>query len=255
LRSLGVTRAHYSSYDTDHLPTEQFYQTGTVFKQSSPGAVNPASPLYQEDFQFDPDPVNWNPPQMYNADHVSWPSTLVVPQQNQGTYSQERPISLIGPNPWNSENAQFSEHQQNATPGVVAFEPTPIAPIAPYASVARQNMSEITHSVTTFGPEPVSPACDSDSDGWVIPSYPSSYAASHGSPHSQGSPPANPPSPPRHDIRRSHNHIFAGVKSRTPKPKLPRGRQRSLTAIEKKQARDVREAKACWACHISKTKV
>jgi hypothetical protein len=36
---------------------------------------------------------------------------------------------------------------------------------------------------------------------------------------------------------------------------LTRGRQRGLTDLEKKQARDVRDAKACWACHISKTKV
>jgi len=33
------------------------------------------------------------------------------------------------------------------------------------------------------------------------------------------------------------------------------GRQRGLTDEEKKAARAVREAKACWACHISKTKV
>jgi len=39
------------------------------------------------------------------------------------------------------------------------------------------------------------------------------------------------------------------------KNKPVRGRQRGLTALEKKQAREVREAKACWACHLLKTKV
>jgi hypothetical protein len=37
--------------------------------------------------------------------------------------------------------------------------------------------------------------------------------------------------------------------------RMARGRQRCLTYEEKKAARAVREAKACWACHISKTKV
>ena len=33
------------------------------------------------------------------------------------------------------------------------------------------------------------------------------------------------------------------------------GRQRSLTALEKVIARSARDTKACWACHLSKTKV
>jgi hypothetical protein len=41
----------------------------------------------------------------------------------------------------------------------------------------------------------------------------------------------------------------------TVRGKLIRGRQRGLTDLEKKQARAVHDAKACWACHISKTKV
>ena len=67
-----------------------------------------------------------------------------------------------------------------------------------------------------------------------------------------------------------HVHLFNG--SAVPKHEQPvqsirgplsterknltgRGRQRGLTDEEKKEARWVREAKACWACHISRIKV
>lgn len=98
--------------------------------------------------------------------------------------------------------------------------------------------------------DPASPTGDGTSDGWVMTSGPSSsYALSHHSPYSHGSPVSHS-SPVRAEVH-THSHVF-DADARVSKPK---GRQRSLTTKEKKDAREVRDAKACWACHISKTKV
>ncbi len=162
---------------------------------------------------------------------------------------------VFTPVPWDSQNAQVNDFQTKGNPGTVAFEPRRGSGYE--AHVTRQHYLD-TGKVSTkyFGPEPISPGSQSETEGWVVASYaPSSYAASHGSPHSHGSPASHPPSPLQHDPKR-HSHIFdslPGVQKTA--TKLTRGRQRGLTALEKKQARDVRDAKACWACHISKTKV
>jgi hypothetical protein len=112
---------------------------------------------------------------------------------------------------------------------------------------------------------------DSDHDGWqnlTITSYTNSSIPSQGSPKSAegsqksagGSPfeiidtPRQTPSPRPH--HHDHQHIFTfypGISKS--EPKLPRGRQRRLTSKEKEEAREVRDAKACWACHLSKIKV
>jgi hypothetical protein len=159
-------------------------------------------------------------------------------------------LTLNAHNPWNSQNSQASNIQYNATSGVVTFQPPPGSGYETH--VKRQEYLETGQPVDkAFGPEPVTPGVESESDSWAIASYPSSYAASHSSPQSHGSPASHPPSPSQDEME--HQHIFSS-RPNAPKAKLPRGRQRGLTDLEKKQARDVREAKACWACHISKTK-
>jgi len=136
----------------------------------------------------------------------------------------------------------------------VAFEPKRGNPYETH--MARQLYLDTTQQNTrSFGPEPISSPCDqSETEGWVVTSHaPSSYAPSHGSPRSHGSPVSHPPSPTQQEAEH-HSHIFNALPGIS-KVKLTRGRQRGLTPLEKKQARDVRDAKACWACHISKTKV
>jgi len=99
-----------------------------------------------------------------------------------------------------------------------------------------------------------SPLMEYENDGWMIPSIPSSnYALSHNSHNSHHSPASlgSPVSRASPSILDSHHHVVDA----DPAVAKPKGRQRSLTAKEKKDARDVRDAKACWACHISKTKV
>ncbi|KAL3417738.1 hypothetical protein PVAG01_10748 [Phlyctema vagabunda] len=50
-----------------------------------------------------------------------------------------------------------------------------------------------------------------------------------------------------------HSHIFS-VRSGIEKPKPTRGRMRPLTVKGKREALEVRNAGACWACHLSKVK-
>jgi len=155
--------------------------------------------------------------------------------------------------PWNSQGAQASAYQINANAGVVTFEPPRGTPYDTF--IERQSFLNTTPANVLYGPEGVSPEVESENDSWVVASYPSSEAASGApptSPQSHNSPSSQPPSPSRRGSDILHPHMYSSM---VHKSKLPRGRQRGLTALEKKQARDVREAKACWACHISETKV
>ncbi len=151
------------------------------------------------------------------------------------------------PIPWNSQD-QGSNLQYDATSGVAAFQQHPGPTYTTH--VVRERFLEMGQPIDkTLAPEAVTPAAESDGGSWaIVPSYANSY----GSPNSHGSPASHPPSPSRDEIEH-HRHMFSTRVDKT-KPKLPRGRQRGLTDVEKKQARDVRDAKACWACHISKTK-
>lgn len=255
------------------LPDEFFQiQTGQLLDPSSSSSFNPVSPLFPLENSFDiPD---WYS-QVYPTGEFqteSSDSTITASQDLQS------PITLAGgsmmpTDPWASQGISISNYQLDANAGIVAFEPPRGAPYETH--IAREDYLD-TGQFFNLQQAP-SPTGESDSDGWRIVSYPNSnYTPSHGSrtsPEPGVSPPAHPssplqsqvvslrqslpkskiksPSPPRHE--EPHSHIFSTL-SGISKQKLPRGRQRGLTAKEKKEARDVREAKACWACHISKTK-
>lgn len=220
---------------------DAWYNTGISLSPSSP-----------DTFQFDNDYVslstNFGYGDVYTTDIAQWSSTTIVPPQ-----PKVDEASLFSPVPWDSQSAQISDYQFNANSGIVAFEPKPGN--AYETHMARQQyLDTAQQNSQSFGPDPISPCDQSETEAWVVTSNPSSsYTPSHGSPQSHGSPVSHPPSPSQHELDH-HSHIFNSLPG-IPKAKLTRGRQRGLTALEKKQARDVRDAKACWACHISKTKV
>jgi hypothetical protein len=211
--------------------------------------LSPASPGASFPFEHDFIP-NFSYQDVYSTEAPQLSSTTIMPQAPNPDDN-----SLLSPVPWDSQNAQISDFQFNANSGIVTFEPKKGNAYGTH--LARQQYLEVAQqSGIHFGPEPMtSPFDQSDTEGWVGTSSlaPSSYAPSHGSPQSHGSPASHPPSPSQHDPDH-HSHIFNALPG-LPKAKLTRGRQRGLTPLEKKQARDVRDAKACWACHISKTKV
>jgi len=246
-----VTSGFGPSEATGLALPDDFYKFGQTLDPSPSGDPSPTSPL---DFPFEGDYIpistDWNFG-MYGTDSAQWSATtLIATQQDQGL---QNGMGILSQPPWNSESAHTSDFQQHANSGVIAFEPSPGTPYRTH--IDRQEFLNTGQANKRFfGPEPAtSPAAESDGGSWVVPSYPNSnYAASHNSPCSHGSPASHAPSPLHQDAEH-HEHIFSSIPG-VPKPKLPRGRQRGLTALEKKQARDVREAKACWACHISKTK-
>ncbi|PBP28547.1 Fungal Zn binuclear cluster domain containing protein [Diplocarpon rosae] len=229
---------------------EEFHHVGQSFDASSPGATTGSPPFLEFENDFSGVSPSWNNEMLlYGADAAQWsPSTSIPPLRAQHFQTQSNPALFLPNNPWNSQHAQASTYQQNASTGGVAFGPLRDTPY--HQHVARHDFLD-TLDAPNHATDPVSPMSD---NGWAIVSNPpSSYAPSHDSPESQLSPPSHTSSPPRHQIEIQHTHIYHTIPG-PPKAKLLRGRQRGLTAVEKKQARDVREAKACWACHISKTK-
>ncbi|CAL3968031.1 unnamed protein product [Diplocarpon coronariae] len=228
---------------------EGFTHIGQAFDTSSPGATG-SPPFLGFENDFAAVSSTWNNDMLlYGTDAAQWPSSISISAlQTQQLQAQSDPAVLLPNIPWNSQHAQTSTYQHNASPGNVSFEPLRDTPY--HQNVARHDFLD-TSDARTHPMDPVSPMSDT---GWaIISNPPSSYAPSYGSPVSQLSPPSHTSSPPEQEIEMHHTHIYNSVPG-PPKPKLLRGRQRGLTAVEKKQARDVREAKACWACHISKTK-
>ncbi|KAG4427971.1 hypothetical protein IFR05_016546 [Cadophora sp. M221] len=195
--------------------------------------------MFTEDFPFENDgspiSLNWNyvnNPMLYATESAQWsPTTLIAPHQTPD-----------------------SDFQLDANAGGVAFEPNRGRTYQTH--VARQEFLDAGQpSINYFNLDHLSPTSENESKSWALISNPSSsYNGSHSSPASQNSPPRHASSPPPQETEIHHSHIYNSIPS-PPRVKAARGRQRGLTAaVEKKQARDVREAKACWACRISKTK-
>ncbi|KAH7386258.1 hypothetical protein BKA64DRAFT_680485 [Cadophora sp. MPI-SDFR-AT-0126] len=235
-----------------------FHHIGPSFDTPSPSTNSPH--MFTEDFPFEHDrstPPNWNyndNSMLYATEGAQWSATtLIAPHQTQQNQTMNNNMDFQPNIPWNSQNAQDSNFLLNATAGGVAFEPIRGTPYETH--VARQEFMDAgTSNMNYLNLDHLSPTSENDSKSWALVSNPSSsYAPSHGSPASQNSPLSHAPSPPPQEHEVHHSHIFNSIPS-APKAKTTRGRQRGLTAVEKKQARDVREAKACWACHISKTK-
>lgn len=182
---------------------------------------------------------------MYTSTNSQWSATtLTQPKQASASPIES---SLMSNMPWTAQQLQVNKIQTEVNAGSEVFEPPRGSPYETYK--ARETYLEAgLSSQGSVGTDAVTPIVDSDSESWVITSTRSNYTPSHSSPRSQGSPPSHASSP------RNHSHVFSSHPS-TSKGKITKGRQRGLTQLEKKQAREVRDAKACWACHISKTKV
>ncbi|KAH7317669.1 hypothetical protein BKA65DRAFT_410270 [Rhexocercosporidium sp. MPI-PUGE-AT-0058] len=239
-----------------------FHRIGPPFDTPSPRTANTNSPhMFTEDFSFENDgsPLspNWNfvdNPMLYSTESGQWSATtLVAPNQTQQTQTVSNQMDFQPNIPWNSQYAQESDFQLYANAGGVAFEPNRGRTYETHVT-GQEFLDAGQPSMEFFNLDHLSPSSENDSKSWALVSNPSSsYHGSHGSPASQNSPLSHAPSPPPQEAEIHHSHIYNSIPS-PPRVKAARGRQRGLTAVEKKQARDVREAKACWACHISKTK-
>jgi hypothetical protein len=192
---------------------------------------------------------------IYETEGTHWPPSSPPHPQAMEDIQSAIPTTLSH-SPWNVEGLP-PHHRADAGSGT--FEPTRGAPYETY--IAREEyINAREQPAPVFGPEPVSPVVEEESDEWeFIPSSASSSTAVHGSPQSEsltwqqiGLSPQSSPSPNQIG---GHPLMFTACPRGSSTAKSTRGRQRPLTVQEKQEALEVRKAKACWACHLSKIKV
>jgi hypothetical protein len=196
---------------------------------------------------------------VYDMDVGQWPSAPLTHQQLMNNNTEQSIPAELSQSPWSV--VRLPPNQQ-VDAGVVTFAPQRGRP---YEILRlREEILESRPALpVVFGPEPpVSPVIDDDMDGWEDLYGASSYAGSstvHDSPRSEGlswcqidSSPLNSPSPGQ---VAGQSHMFKAVVPGSASPKSRGIRTRALTPQEKQETRDVRKAKACWACHLSKIKV
>jgi hypothetical protein len=236
-------------------PSEEgYFQPGHSLDFSYCPSGQPVSPQYADVFPFENDSMGADWPgagDIYTTQ--SWSAmTLTQPQQVGDTWS---PTAITYP--WNLEPLESNGHVAEAVH--IAFE---TIHDSQYDTLkVRKDSSDTDQPVgEAFDHEAVNPYLEGESEEWqLVPSYASSAFASHDSPKSEGSSWSHISSSPQSLSSSGHqgehpSHIYSTFKD-LPNPKLPRGRQRALTSQEKQEALDVRKAKACWACHLSKIKV
>jgi len=231
-----------------------------MVESSSPASASPTSPQYADIFSFESDykiMTDWNGMgETYNAD-VSQLSSNTLTQLQTDPYAHAGPI--MSGSPWHLPSVQNSTPDQKVDTGCVAFEPARGATYETHR-LGEEYLRSDHQNNDIYDTEPVSPTWDAESEPWqFVTSYPNSTARSHDSPQSEGSPWSQVSTPttgasPSQQQAETHTHVFSALPG-VSNPKLPRGRQRALTSQEKREALDVRKAKACWACHLSKIKV
>ena len=229
-----------------HVCSDEYFQIGQPL---NPNLVLPESnsPLYDENFFFDNNGLQVSMDMtMYTPADAQWSaSTVTQPKQHSASPIESSVLSNM---PWNPQQVERSKYQADVNTGNGTFGPPRATPYDTYRS-RGEYLETGPSSQGSVGLEPVSPLGDSDSESWVITSTRSNYTPSHSSPRSHGSPQSHTSSP------RHHSHVFSSMPGISKSKVTKGGRTRGLTTLEKKQAREVRDAKACWACHISKTKV
>lgn len=187
---------------------------------------------------------------LYDTGRSHWAPNPLTHQQlidaGQPLIPSELPLD-----PWTVEGLS-RDHQPDA--GCIAFAPDHGRPYKIFK--VREEHLNTRMPPVVFGPEPPSPMIEEED--WEMV-HSNAGSVMHGSPQSEGiswcqvdSSPQSSPSP-RQVAGKSHMFSTQAHEPAVVKP--PRGRQRALTTQEKKEAREVRKAKACWACHLSKIKV
>lgn len=236
------------------IMTEEFHQIGQNFDASSSNVAGSGSSHFPVSFEFGNGLVpHWSSDMnLYETEAAQWSAiTLTAPHQQLQLQIEDIPGVPQHPSaPWSSQDGAY---RHNASSGGVAFEP--VRGTSYETHITRQGFLDVYQSNAQYnGADPVSPISDNDGSWAIVSQAASNYTPSNGSSVSQPTPPPCTSSLPHQQIEIRHSHIYNSL-SKPSKKKALRGRQRCLTTIEKKQAREVRDAKACWACHISKTKV
>jgi hypothetical protein len=145
--------------------------------------------------------------------------------------------------PWNPEHPQHGKFGVNAGNG--AFVPKPGYPHDMFKY--REGLFRASNPVRPyFGPQGLFLARENNHDQRQQPSQYDIVPRAYDSESS-----LEPLEP--HEPHEPHEHVFS-VNGKGA-PDYHRGRKRKLTPEERERTLEVRKGGACWACHLSKTKV
>jgi hypothetical protein len=151
-------------------------------------------------------------------------------------HTQSGQLSLQSLPPWNPEYGHF---EMDANPGIVAFEPHRGIPFKVYQTrEALLNPSPPADQIGWHGLPAMGGYVGDDNGQSQTPRVFGPKVSENFSEESLG----------------THSHIFPSV----PGMEIPRshaGRTRKLTPEQRQQTKAVRQARACWACRLSKQKV
>jgi hypothetical protein len=180
----------------------------------------------------------WNTLNCYTAAYnASWTTIDLVNAQFASV--QDAAESLHQANvPWNPEYPQYENVGVNAGNG--AFVPKPGFPLGMFKS--REVLFRASNPIRPyFGPESSFLVRENDHNQRQRSSRHDIVPGAYDSESSQ-------------EPHEPHEHVFSVITG-AGTPDNPRGRKRKLTPEEKERTLEVRKDGACWACHLSKTKV
>ena len=183
-------------------------------------------------------PSGWNTFNCYTiADNANW--TTIDPVDAQFSSVQDPAESLHQAHiPWNPEHPQHGKYGVNAGNG--AFVPEPGYPLDMFKY--REDFFRASNPVRPyFGPEGSFLVRENDHGQKQQPSGHDIVPCAYDSESPQ-------------ELLEAHEHVFSVVTGMGT-PDNHRGRKRKLTPEERERTLEVRKYGACWACHLSKTKV
>lgn len=183
-------------------------------------------------------PSGWNTFNYYTtAGNANW--TIINLVHAQFSSVQDPAESLHQAHiPWNPEHPQHRKFGVNAGNG--AFVPKPGYPLELFK--CREELFRASDPVRPyFGPESSFLVRENDHDQGQQPSRHDIVPRAYDSESSQ-------------EPLDAHEHVFSVITG-TATSDNHRGRKRKLTPEERERTQEVRRHGACWACHLSKTKV
>lgn len=184
------------------------------------------------------EPAGWNTFVGYTTgEDANWTVTDPVDSQFSGAQDPAERIHQAHV-PWNPDYPHYGKFEANA--GNSAFIPNPGYPhdMFKYREVLFRASDPVR---PYFGPQGSFLVRENDDDQRQQPSQHEAIPRAYETESSQ-------------EPIELHEHVFS-VAIGTGTPDNHRGRKRKLTAAERERTLEVRKEGACWACHLSKTKV
>lgn len=203
--------------------------------------------------------VTWDLAENFGTDTVHWSPANQMPQAPASNPIQH---DAYGEHlNWAAHEAHVEVFNENLHPSFVPFQSPQELQFPPSFKAYEEPVQQETPMRKNFVPSPRPKKRERDPE-WeeVRPSTSATSYSSHSysppitrnTPSHASSPSQTSPSP--RSGSDMHSHVFSAFPS--PQKRRPqRGRVRPLTNQEKRNAREVRLAGACWACHLSKIRV